>query len=48
MINSKGFEDPFLIEAMQVGKYDPAQKIFELQGELQDFEGQTADYSPGG
>ena len=47
MANSKGFEDPFVIEAMQIGKYDEAQKIFELQGELQDFEGRTGEYSPG-
>lgn len=48
MINSSGFEDPYVIEAMQIGKYDPAQKIFVLEGELQDFEGQTSDFSPGG
>lgn len=41
---SNGVEDPFVIEAMQVGKYDPAGKYFVLEGEVTDFEGRTGDY----
>ena len=45
-INSSGTEDPYPIEAMQIGKYDQAAGFFQLQGELADFEGETGAFAP--